>query len=217
MRYRDGRHIDKIGSFCQYVVMPTPADTKRESILAAAQVQFSRYGFRRTSMEDIAKETGISRASLYSYFDNKEEIFRSLSVALQDDALNSAERILQDTAGAASLKERIENALLAYVGRLHEIIAESPHSNELMDESSRLCGEIALASSKRFEEMLAAALDVGVEAGDINLKSAGLTPATAAELIRLATYGFKQGVEGSEVFRSRLQKFVMVFFSGLGV
>lgn len=59
--------------------MPNPPDFKRESILSTAQVQFSRYGFMRTSMEDIAKETDVSRASLYSYFENKEEIFRSRS------------------------------------------------------------------------------------------------------------------------------------------
>ena len=45
-------------------------DPKREAILASAFTQFSRYGFRRTSMEDIARETGTSRASLYSYFAN---------------------------------------------------------------------------------------------------------------------------------------------------
>ena len=45
-------------------------DPEREAILASAFTQFSRYGFRRTSMVDIAKETGTSRASLYSYFAN---------------------------------------------------------------------------------------------------------------------------------------------------
>ncbi len=45
-------------------------DPEREAILASAFTQFSRYGSRRTSMQDIAKETGTSRASLYSYFAN---------------------------------------------------------------------------------------------------------------------------------------------------
>ena len=76
----------------QFVEMATPPDLKRESILSAAELQFSRYGFRRTSMQDIAKETGVSRASLYSYFENKEEIFRSLSAKLHEDSLANAER-----------------------------------------------------------------------------------------------------------------------------
>ena len=87
-------------------LVPTPSDPKRESILAGAQVQFSRYGFRRTSMEDIAKETGVSRASLYSYFENKEEIFRDLSIVLHEEALGNAERILKDETGRKSLEER---------------------------------------------------------------------------------------------------------------
>ena len=59
----------------------------RERILGAAFVRFARYGFRRTSMEDIAGEAGVSRAALYLQFRNKEEIFKSLAQDLQDRAL----------------------------------------------------------------------------------------------------------------------------------
>ena len=61
--------------------MPSMAkDKKRDAILNAAFNQFSHYSFRKTSMEDIAKAAGISRASIYSYFQNKDDIFRSVSI-----------------------------------------------------------------------------------------------------------------------------------------
>ena len=50
-------------------------DDKREAIIQAASEQFRQYGYRKTAMDDISKRMGISRASLYSYFDNKDEIF----------------------------------------------------------------------------------------------------------------------------------------------
>jgi AcrR family transcriptional regulator len=208
---------------CQFVVVPTlpdpidpKRDPKRESILSAAQIQFSRYGFRRTSMEDIAKETGVSRASLYSYFANKEEIFRNLSIALHEDALGNAEGILKDETGRKSVAERVEGALAANVGRMHELVAESSHGSEIMDENSRLCGDVVSSSANRFQDMLASAIRAGARAGEIDLKAAGLTASAAAELIRLAAGGLKHGVEDPKVFRSRLRKFVRVFFTGLG-
>jgi len=194
---------------------PDPPDKRRQAILSAALVQFSRYGFRRTSMEDIARQTGVSRASLYSYFENKEEIFRNLSVALHEEALGSAERILKDDTGRESLEARVEDALVAKVGRMHELVAESPHGSEILDENSRLCGDVVSSSADRFQQMLAAALLAGARRGEIDLKAAGLTSNAAAELIRLAANGLKQSAENPKVFRGRLRKFVRVFFAGL--
>ena len=47
-------------------------------ILEAAQKQFARYGFKKTTMNDIADEIGMSKASLYYYFPNKEELFKEV-------------------------------------------------------------------------------------------------------------------------------------------
>src|SRR5581483_9911319 len=71
-------------------VMPRAARATPERILDAALVRFAQYGFRRTSMEDIAAEAGVSRAALYLQFDNKEAIFRALSEALHERALAAA-------------------------------------------------------------------------------------------------------------------------------
>ena len=46
----------------------------RVAILAAAETIFARYGFRKTTVDDIAKEAGLSRATVYLYFASKEEI-----------------------------------------------------------------------------------------------------------------------------------------------
>jgi AcrR family transcriptional regulator len=48
---------------------------KRQAILAAAYVLFSEKGFERTSMSEICARAGGSKATIYSYFDSKEELF----------------------------------------------------------------------------------------------------------------------------------------------
>jgi AcrR family transcriptional regulator len=53
----------------------------REEVIAVAQRLFSEQGFDRTTVDQIAAETGLSRASLFRYFGTKEDIVLS---GLQD-------------------------------------------------------------------------------------------------------------------------------------
>ena len=51
---------------------------KRTQILDAAEECFERFGYRRSSMDDIARAGRMSKGSVYSYFDSKDELFRSV-------------------------------------------------------------------------------------------------------------------------------------------
>ena len=189
-------------------------DPKSEAILDAAHVQFSQYGFRRTSMEDIAKQTGVSRASLYSHFENKEEIFRSLSTALHDQALADAEAKLKET-GAGPLEARMVEAFQAKVGRLNAYVVESAHGSEIVDENNRLCGDVVQSSSARFQSLLVAAFKAGEKDGEVDLKGSGLSATQAAELLRMSVAGLKHDGPEPRVFRTRLERLMRVFFSGI--
>ncbi len=50
-------------------------ENKKEQILKAASRVFARYGFNKTTMDDIGELVGIKKNSLYHYFANKEDIF----------------------------------------------------------------------------------------------------------------------------------------------
>ena len=197
--------------------MSNATSNKREAILAAAEIQFSQYGFRRTSMDDIARETGISRASLYSYFDNKEEIFRSLSEALYEESLALAAQSLAKGRGEVAIEKRTYAGLCAYNSRLYGILDSTPHGTEIIDASSRLSSDIALASAARVEALIAAELKYGVEAGEIDLKSMGFSAPVAAEMIRLSAVGIKHGSENFAAYKKKLEKFLPLFFAGLKV
>lgn len=51
-----------------------PRSVHRENIVSAASALFMEKGIAATSMDDIAKTAGYSKATLYVYFENKEEI-----------------------------------------------------------------------------------------------------------------------------------------------
>lgn len=52
-----------------------PAASKAESILAAAKRTFLHGGFEAVSMDTIAREAGVSKATVYAHFAGKEELF----------------------------------------------------------------------------------------------------------------------------------------------
>jgi AcrR family transcriptional regulator len=53
-------------------------DEKKQHIMTAAAEVFTRYGFKKASMQDIADAAMMSRAALYLHFRNKDDLFRSL-------------------------------------------------------------------------------------------------------------------------------------------
>lgn len=50
----------------------------KDSILAGASKLFSRFGFNKTTMEEIAKSIGKSKATLYYYYNSKEDVLMDL-------------------------------------------------------------------------------------------------------------------------------------------
>src|SRR5262245_65781694 len=79
----------------------------RERIHHAAFILFCRYGFKRTSMEDIAAEAGLSRAALYLQFRNKEDIFCDLARELNAQSMAQVERALAEKQPFRSEERRV--------------------------------------------------------------------------------------------------------------
>lgn len=57
-------------------------EDKRENIMKAAADAFTRYGYDKTTLDDIGRIVGLNKASLYYYYKNKEDLF--LAVVLEE-------------------------------------------------------------------------------------------------------------------------------------
>src|ERR1700730_16069063 len=71
-----------------------PGSAQREAILVAATATFLRYGFKKTSMDDVAQAAGVSRQGLYLYFDTKDLLFREALQYLVSHMISTARSIV---------------------------------------------------------------------------------------------------------------------------
>jgi len=187
---------------------------RREAILDAGFRRFLHYGYQRTSMDDIATEAGISRPAVYTYFQNKEDVFRGLANRLHEQALADAKGAA-DAPGAAPV--RIQAVLEAKLGSFFDIVQQSIHAQDLLGENSRLCGDITRDYHNKYIALLKAVITEGVRRGELNLAGAGVSPTVAAELLVAAAQGLERGELSltPKNYRRRLGQLVRVVMSGL--
>lgn len=58
---------------------------KKDQIIEAARLLFHKYGFKKVSMDEIAREAGVTKRTIYSYFSSKEDL---LKYFIQEEILN---------------------------------------------------------------------------------------------------------------------------------
>jgi len=73
--------------------MRTRSEEKRREIIDAAASLFAEQGYERTSMSAISERVGGSKATLYGYFESKEELLRAV---LDDSVAQTTERVLHE-------------------------------------------------------------------------------------------------------------------------
>ena len=110
---------------------PDTQRLRREHILDAAELCFSRQGFHRTTMQDICKEAAVSPGALYVYFDSKEALIAGIA---ERDRNQFQERFAMLSTAPDFL------AALAQLGETYFV--EEPAHKRLM------CVEIGLESTR---------------------------------------------------------------------
>lgn len=87
---------------------------KRESILQAAAEAFSRLGFRKTSIGDIASAAGVAKGTIYLAAKSKEDLFYQAVLRDLREWLASLARLIDPRRPADELLERLAVASVEY-------------------------------------------------------------------------------------------------------
>jgi AcrR family transcriptional regulator len=181
-------------------------------ILDAALRVFGHYGYRRTSMDDIAREAQIGKGTIYLSFASKDEVFQALSQGLAERMLAGAETASRRP---GQIADKLAAMHAAWFGTYADTIRRSPHAAELMDAKHRLSGDLVSRAASRYKRLVRDVLAEAAAAGELDLESAGLTADTAAELLIRSARGLGSSADDSADYQNYLNALVRIMIAGL--
>ena len=127
------------------------AEKIKESIKRAAQDLFRKFGYHKTSVNEIAKKAKIAKATIYKYFDSKEAV---LHVLLMDYIQTSVNELVHSNSGED--EEAHLNSLIMKTCRLSytvcnefigwDFIRESANSQEFLKNLSNELEELLVSA-----------------------------------------------------------------------
>jgi AcrR family transcriptional regulator len=146
--------------------LPAPQpDRTRDAILEAARRRFLRFGPRKTTIDEVAREAGCSRTTFYAHFRNKEDLYRSL---LEQDA----EAFIQEASAALAA----EGSARRKIRRIVEITRRTYARNHVMRLALAGDAEMTLEpvahaftrdQERRIIDLLCRVLEQGVAEGSL--------------------------------------------------
>ncbi|MFS8199741.1 TetR/AcrR family transcriptional regulator [Streptomyces sp. CWNU-52B] len=167
---------------------------RRATVLDSALVTFARFGYRKTSMEEVARGARISRPGLYFLFSSKETLFRAAVTQALERDLAAVAHVLADTGRplAARLVEAFDQWAGRYVGPLTRDVSV------VIEDNPGLLGAVVETAPRRFEELVTDAIAVESTAGRE-------TALPVAQTLISASIGLKHQAPTREFYRERLE------------
>lgn len=160
---------------------------RRRGILDAARDCFLKFGYAKTSLEDIAKQAAISRPLIYRKFQSKEEIFAAVLEDIFETSYRAAEHALRKPESKREKLMSLYEALLLEPWR--QFIVDAPMGAEFYETCSRVAPEI----EKRHSKM------------QLKYAQTILGSKEVSEVFMLAVDGLIQDLPAPKVLRRRLE------------
>jgi AcrR family transcriptional regulator len=189
----------------------TSADEARERILAAAERCIERHGIRKTTMDDVACEVGLSRPSVYRYFADRDDLLIELIIRHAWALLNRARKSI---ARQSSLADQIVEMVL-YTA---EHARHDPLTRHVLDPDGTSLGKRMVASGVS-ERCRAEMWDPVLDAAVANNELPPRLPRSdihlwLGDVTKLVMRGLEDGEGDVRRYRSILRRFVVPAFAG---
>lgn len=164
-------------------------EARAKEILDAALDLFAERGFAATRLEDIAQKAGVSKGTLYLYFENKEDIFRSMVRETLVSNITIAEKLIPLFPGSTIfIFDRIIDAVFGRIvhsraAAIPKIIIGEAHN---FPELVRFYVEEVV---ERVIQMVSLLLERGIERGEFRpVTVEDVAPALMGPLLMLSLW-----------------------------
>jgi AcrR family transcriptional regulator len=186
-------------------------DDARERILAAAERCIDRHGIRKTTMDDIASEVGLSRPSVYRYFADRDDLLIELNIRHARALLNRAHKSM-------SRQSNFPDQIIEGILYMADQARRDPLTRFVIDPDGTSLGQRMITSGTSAmlrAEFLDPYLDAAVANDEL---PRGLSRADyylwLGDLTKMVMRGVDDGVADLKRYRSILRRFVVPALAG---
>jgi AcrR family transcriptional regulator len=184
-------------------------DAERTAKVLEAGLQvFLRYGFKRTTMGDLAEAAGMSRPALYLVYPSKEDIFIAGLRKILDE--NLAE-IRAGLAQRGSLREKLRFAFEVWCVKPFTMILSSPDAKDLLESTAGFAADTMRGGYADFEQVVAEILAPAVKGRGVKVSAPRM-----AHVLTSAMPGFKQTAGSVEQLRRMIADLLEMVLAGFG-
>ena len=156
----------------------------RQKILDAAEQRLWHYGFKKTTIDEIASDAGVGKGTVYLYFDGKEDIGLAIVANYKETSLREIEAIAGEAGKTPvqKLKEMLQHPVVV----AHQKCQASPAMLEMIVAIKPHIRAHIQPFTEREYALLAQVLDEGNATGVFDVEE----PLRAARTLKSMTNGF---------------------------
>jgi AcrR family transcriptional regulator len=162
---------------------------KPNAIVMAGLQLFTQYGYRKTSIDDIAEAAQVAKRTVYLHFENKAAVFLAILEYLGDQVRQRC--VAAERMGGTAV-DRLTGLLDAYFGMGFELFSKSAHMPELEETFSKLARSTIGDLNTEYQERLARFLRSLEKTGEIGGPPQGLTVEQIVHVLIRAAEGAKR-------------------------
>jgi AcrR family transcriptional regulator len=162
--------------------------SKPNAIVLAGLRLFTQYGYRKTSMDDIAQAAQVAKRTVYLHFENKAAVFLAILESLGDQV---RQRCAAAELAGGTPAHRLTGLLDAYFGMGFDLFSKSEHIPELEETFSKLARTKIGGLNTEYEDRLARFLRSLEKTGEIGGPPQGLTVERIVHILMRAAEGGK--------------------------
>lgn len=181
---------------------------KKARVLEAAESVFLRFGYRRTTMGDLAAAAGLSRPALYLVFCNKEEVFEAV---LRSFTARTLEEIRQGLDARPTPLEKLRFAFELWAVRPFGFFEASPELREPLHGGLAFAKGAIDQAVADFEALLVDILGPLGAAAPVK----ALSPDQIARVLTRAVHGFKESAKDPEELRAMIEGLLAMVLASL--
>jgi len=186
-------------------------DNFSQKIVSEAAKVFNRFGYKKTTMDEIAEQLGKGKSSIYYYFKSKEEIFQAV---VEKEAVLLRSEVRKSIEGTSNPKEQIKNYVLTRM----KIYKRVENFNNALKDNVLLHMDFVStirSSFNKYEiELVKKILADGVESGEFVIENPDLAAigiVTALKGLQVPLLEYKDEID----VVSRLDNMLRILFYGI--